>query len=173
MELLLREPAYFKKAKIDMMLETEVINVNWSAKSFTYRTLGNQLKSLHYDYLVLAMGLRSRQLPSSFPGSQLRSVFYVRSLEDASRLVSKNETMLLISVETTDSRRRSSQCSRDEEHCHYRRFVYRLGVLRLAHHRFTGEEKCFSCDERQITDDSFVNFVEHQWNKRISFYLPS
>ena len=142
------------------MLETEVINVNWSAKSFTYRTLGNQLKSLHYDYLVLAMGLRSRQLPSSFPGSQLRSIFYVRSLEDASRLVSKRETWNTIRVDPTNSRPRSRHCARDEECGDYRRFVHRPGVLRLANDGFTGEEKCFRGDERQITDVSCVKFED-------------
>jgi NADPH-dependent 2,4-dienoyl-CoA reductase/sulfur reductase-like enzyme len=101
------------------MLETEVINVNWSAKSFTYRTLGNQLKSLPYDYLVLAMGLRPRKLPSSLPGSQLRNIFYVRSLEDASRLASTSATIIKM-LETNVCLRRSSECCRNEKYRDHR-----------------------------------------------------
>jgi NADPH-dependent 2,4-dienoyl-CoA reductase/sulfur reductase-like enzyme len=71
------------------MLDTEVTNINWSSKSLTYQTLGKQLKSEQYDYLVLATGLRPRKLPSSIPGGDLRNVFYLRSMEDANNLVSK------------------------------------------------------------------------------------
>lgn len=165
MDLLLREPSYFKTAKIDMMVGTEVINVNWPAKNFTYRTLGSQLKSLQYDYLVLAMGLKPRKLANSLPGSQLRNIFYVRSLEDASRLVSKNATMMIIR-ETTVSLRRSSHCYRNEKYRHHRRFIHSLGILRLAHDGSTREEKCFSGDESQNTDVSSVS-CEHEPNKRI------
>ena len=166
MDLLLREPSYFKTAKIDMMVGTEVVNVNWPAKSFTYRTLGSQLKSLQYDYLVLAMGLRPRKLANSLPGSQLRNIFYVRSLEDASRLVSKNETTTMRMLQTTVSLRRSSQCSRNEKYRRHRRFVHSLGVLWLAHDGSTHEEECFSGDESQNTDVSSVS-CEHEPNKRI------
>jgi NADPH-dependent 2,4-dienoyl-CoA reductase/sulfur reductase-like enzyme len=47
------------------------------------------MKSEQYDYLVLATGLRSRKLPASIPGGDLRSIFYLRSMEDANNLVSK------------------------------------------------------------------------------------
>lgn len=72
------------------MLDTEVTNINWNAKSLTYHTLGKQMKSEPYDFLVLATGLRSRKLPASVPGSDLRNIFYLRSLEDANNLVSKS-----------------------------------------------------------------------------------
>ncbi|CAF4643994.1 unnamed protein product, partial [Rotaria sp. Silwood1] len=86
-DLLLRDQIYFKNAQIDLLLHTEVTNINWTAKNLTYKTLSNQMKSLAYDYLVLATGLRPRKLPSSLPGYNLRNIFYLRSLEDASNLV--------------------------------------------------------------------------------------
>jgi NADPH-dependent 2,4-dienoyl-CoA reductase/sulfur reductase-like enzyme len=88
-DLLLRDQSYFKKSKIDLLLDTEVTNINWTSKSLTYKTLNNQTQSMQYDYLVLATGLRSRKLPSSIPGGDLRNVYYLRSLEDANNLVSK------------------------------------------------------------------------------------
>ena len=87
-DLLLRDHPYYKKAKIDLMLDTDVTNINWTTKNLTYKTLGKQMKSEQYDYLVLATGLRPRKLPASIPGSDLRSVFYLRSMEDANNLVS-------------------------------------------------------------------------------------
>jgi NADPH-dependent 2,4-dienoyl-CoA reductase/sulfur reductase-like enzyme len=69
-----------------LLLNTEITNINWTSKSLA---LGNQTKSIQYDYLVLATGLRSRELPSSLPGHDLRNIFYLRSLEDATNLVSK------------------------------------------------------------------------------------
>ena len=71
------------------MLDTDVTNINWNAKSLTYKTLSRQMKSEQYDYLVLATGLQSRKLPSSIPGGDLRNIFYLRSMEDANNLVSK------------------------------------------------------------------------------------
>jgi NADPH-dependent 2,4-dienoyl-CoA reductase/sulfur reductase-like enzyme len=47
------------------------------------------MKSIQYDYLVLATGLRPRKLPSSLPGYNLRNILYLRSLDDAINLVSK------------------------------------------------------------------------------------
>jgi len=88
-DLLLRDQTYFKKAKIDLILDTDVTNINWISKNLTYKTIGKQLKSEQYDYLVLATGLRSRKLPSSIPGHDLRNVYYLRSMEDANNLVSK------------------------------------------------------------------------------------
>lgn len=88
-DLLLRDQTYLKKAKIDLMLDTTVTNINWTAKSLTYHTLGKQLKSEQYDFLVLATGLRSRRLPPSIRGGDLRNIFYLRSMEDANNLVSK------------------------------------------------------------------------------------
>ncbi|CAF0718374.1 unnamed protein product [Adineta steineri] len=88
-ELLLRDQPYFKKAKIDLILDTEVTNISWSTKNLTYHTLGKQMKSEQYDYLVLATGLRPRKLPPSIPGGDLRNVFYLRSMEDANNLVNK------------------------------------------------------------------------------------
>lgn len=71
------------------MLDTTVTNINWTSKSLTYHTLGKQMKSEQYDYLVLATGLRSRRLPPSIRGADLRNIFYLRSMEDANNLVSK------------------------------------------------------------------------------------
>jgi NAD(P)H-nitrite reductase large subunit len=88
-DLLIRDQPYYKKSKIDLMLDTEVTNINWDAKNLTYKTLGKQMKSEQYDYLVLATGLRSRRLPPSIPGGDLRNIFYLRSMEDANNLVSK------------------------------------------------------------------------------------
>ncbi len=85
-DLLLRDQSYFKKSKIDLLLDTEVTNINWTSKSLTYKTLNNQTQSMQYDYLVLATGLRPRKLPSTLPGFNLRNIFYLRSLEDASHL---------------------------------------------------------------------------------------
>jgi NADPH-dependent 2,4-dienoyl-CoA reductase/sulfur reductase-like enzyme len=47
------------------------------------------MKSIQYDYLVLAIGLQPRKLPSSLSGYNLRNICYLRSLEDATNLVSK------------------------------------------------------------------------------------
>jgi NADPH-dependent 2,4-dienoyl-CoA reductase/sulfur reductase-like enzyme len=88
-DLVLRDQSYFKTAKIDLLLDTEVTNINWYGKSLMYKRLGNQTISLQYDYLVLATGLRPRKLPSSLLGYNLRNIFYLRSLEDANNLVSK------------------------------------------------------------------------------------
>jgi len=88
-DLLLRDQSYFKKAKIDLLLDTEVTNINWNDKSLTYKILDNQIKSIQYDYLVLATGLRPRKLPSSLPGYNFQNISYLRSLEDATNLVSK------------------------------------------------------------------------------------
>jgi NADPH-dependent 2,4-dienoyl-CoA reductase/sulfur reductase-like enzyme len=88
-DLLLRDHPYYKKAKIDLMLDTDVTTINWTTKNLTYQTLGKQMKSEQYDYLVLATGLRSRKLPASIPGGDLRSIFYLRSMEDANNLVNK------------------------------------------------------------------------------------
>ncbi|CAF1415713.1 unnamed protein product [Adineta ricciae] len=88
-DLLLRDQNHFKKAKIDLILDTEITNINWDAKTLTYHTIGKQMKSEQYDYLVLATGLRSRKLPPSIRGGDLRSIFYVRSMEDANNLVNK------------------------------------------------------------------------------------
>ncbi|CAF0927567.1 unnamed protein product [Rotaria sordida] len=88
-ELLLRDHPYFKKAKIDLMLDTNVTSINWNTKNLSYQTLGKQMKSEQYDYLVLATGLRPRRLPSSIPGGDLRNIFYLRSMEDANNLVNK------------------------------------------------------------------------------------
>lgn len=71
------------------MLDTEVTSVNWESKSLSYHTLGKQMKSEQYDYLVLATGLRSRKLPPSIRGGDLRNIFYLRSMEDANNLVSQ------------------------------------------------------------------------------------
>lgn len=88
-DLLLRDQSYLKKARIDLMLDTTVTNINWEGKNLTYQTLGKQLKSESYDYLVLATGLRSRRLPASIRGGDLRNIYYLRSMEDASNLVNK------------------------------------------------------------------------------------
>ncbi|CAM4856087.1 unnamed protein product [Rotaria socialis] len=88
-DLLLRDHPYFKKAKIDLMLDTSVTNINWTLKNLTYQTLGKQMKSEQYDYLVLATGLRSRKLPANIPGGDLRNIFYLRTMEDANNLVNK------------------------------------------------------------------------------------
>jgi len=88
-DLLLRDQSYFKKAKIDLLINTEVKSINWTAKNLAYKTLDNQIKFIQYDYLVLATGLRPRKLPSSLSGYNLQNIFYLRSLEDASNLVSK------------------------------------------------------------------------------------
>jgi cation diffusion facilitator CzcD-associated flavoprotein CzcO len=88
-DLLLRDHSYLKNAHIDLMLDTDVATVHWTGKNLTYKTMGNQLKSLQYDYLVLATGLQSRRLPPSLLGHDLRNIFYLRSLEDAGQLVSK------------------------------------------------------------------------------------
>ncbi len=85
-DLLLRDQSYYKKAKVDLLLDTEVTNINWTSKSLTYKTLNHQTQSMQYDYLVLATGLRPRKLPSTLPGFNLRNIFYLRSLEDASHL---------------------------------------------------------------------------------------
>jgi NAD(P)H-nitrite reductase large subunit len=85
-DLLLRDQSYYKKAKIDLLLDTEVTNIDWTSKSLTYKTLNNQTQTMQYDYLVLATGLRPRKLPSTLPGFNLRNIFYLRSLEDASHL---------------------------------------------------------------------------------------
>jgi NADPH-dependent 2,4-dienoyl-CoA reductase/sulfur reductase-like enzyme len=87
-ELALRDQAYFRRAKINLMLRTDVVSINYLAKNIAYQTLGQQMKSISYDYLVLAMGLRSRKLPLSLPGNQLRNIFYLRTLEDASHVIS-------------------------------------------------------------------------------------
>jgi NADPH-dependent 2,4-dienoyl-CoA reductase/sulfur reductase-like enzyme len=71
------------------MLDTNVTNINWEGKNLTYQTLGKQLKSEQYDYLVLATGLRSRRLPASIRGGDLRNIYYLRSMEDANNLVSE------------------------------------------------------------------------------------
>jgi len=92
-DLLLRDQSYFKKAKIDLLLDTEVTNINWTGKNLTYQTLGNQMKSIQYNYLVLATGLRPRKLPISLPGHNLRNIFYLRSLEDANNLVNKAKSV--------------------------------------------------------------------------------
>jgi 3-phenylpropionate/trans-cinnamate dioxygenase ferredoxin reductase subunit len=88
-DLLLRDQSYFKKAKIDLLLDTEVTNINWIDKSLTYKILDNQIKSIQYDYLVLATGLRPRKLPSSLPGYNFQNISYLRSIQDANNLVSK------------------------------------------------------------------------------------
>lgn len=88
-DLLLRDQAYFDRAKIDLLLNTEVTNIHWHDKHFIYRTSTNQTQSISYDYLVLATGLRPRRLPSLLPGSNLGNIFNLRSLEDARQLVRK------------------------------------------------------------------------------------
>ena len=85
------------------MLDTDVTTVHWTGKNLTYTTMGNQLKSLQYDYLVLATGLQSRRLPSSLPGHDLRNIFYLRSLEDAGQLVSKRLLGRIGSISVDDS----------------------------------------------------------------------
>jgi len=97
--LLLRDTSYFKKAKIELLLNTTVTNVYCPSQNIAYRTIGDQLRSLQYDYLVLATGLTPRKLPSSLSGSNLRNIFYLRSLEDADRLVSKLELIEKLSDE--------------------------------------------------------------------------
>lgn len=92
-DLILRDQNYLRRAKVDLMLETLVTNINWTGKSLTYQTIGKQLKSEQYDFLVLATGLRSRTLPKSIIGHDLRNIFYLRSMDDASKLVSKSETV--------------------------------------------------------------------------------
>ncbi|CAF0835302.1 unnamed protein product [Didymodactylos carnosus] len=88
-DLLLRDQTYFKKAKLDLNLDTEVKSVNFHAKTVTYQTLGKQLKSEQYDYLVLATGLRPRPLPKNTIGGELRGIHLLRSLEDAHNIVNK------------------------------------------------------------------------------------
>ena len=88
-DILLRDESYFRRAKIDLVLGGDVTNIHWSTKSLSYKTRGNHLKSIQYDYLVLATGLRPRQLPSSLSGHNLRNIFYLRSVDDANNLVSK------------------------------------------------------------------------------------
>lgn len=88
-DLFLRDESYYKKARIDLLVNTQVTEINWHRKSLIYQESRNQQKSLGYDYLVLATGLRPRKLPSSLPGHHLRNIFYVRSLQDAGNLASK------------------------------------------------------------------------------------
>ncbi|CAF1632172.1 unnamed protein product [Adineta ricciae] len=88
-DLLLRDQTYYKKVKIDLLTEAEVTTINWTTKVITYRIIGNQLKSIKYDYLVLATGLRPKKLPSSLLGHDLRNIFYLRSVDDASNLINK------------------------------------------------------------------------------------
>ena len=97
-DLLLRDQTHFKKAKIDLILDTEITNINWNAKTLTYHTIGKQMKSEQYDYLVLATGLRSRKLPPSIRGGDLRSIFYLRSMEDANNLVSKSDVNICLTL---------------------------------------------------------------------------
>ncbi|CAM4754949.1 unnamed protein product [Rotaria magnacalcarata] len=85
-DLFLRDETYFQKAHIDLLLHTEVTNINWSDKSLTYKPLDKRAKSQAYDYLVLATGLRPRKLPTTLPVHNLSNIFYLRSLDDAGYL---------------------------------------------------------------------------------------
>ena len=140
-DLFLRDRSYFNQAKIDLFLETEVTKIHWQDKYFTYRSSTNQPKSISYDYLVLATGLRPRKLPSSLPGSNLRNIFYLRSFEDANHLVSKY--LDAYSNYRSFILYRCSPSTNDEKYCYHWRFVYCIGIMWMVNNRFRGEKKCF------------------------------
>jgi 3-phenylpropionate/trans-cinnamate dioxygenase ferredoxin reductase subunit len=73
--LTFREPSYFEKQQIALLLNAKVIRIGRSERK-VYLQDG---RSIPYDYLILAVGARNRPLP--IKGAE--QAFYLRSLDEA------------------------------------------------------------------------------------------
>lgn len=78
--LALRPAAFYPDAGIELRLSTTVTALDRAAKIVA---LGSG-ETLHYDYLILALGARARRLP--LPGMELDNVLELRTVADADRL---------------------------------------------------------------------------------------
>jgi 3-phenylpropionate/trans-cinnamate dioxygenase ferredoxin reductase component len=71
----LRTLAYYQKQRIDLILDERALEINSGAKMVHLAGGG----SVPYEYLILAVGARNRQLPA--PGAE--NVLYLRLLDEA------------------------------------------------------------------------------------------
>lgn len=76
--LVLRDEAFFKQKKIDLMLETRVHAIDRHARQLSIN--GNNT-TLAFDKLFIGTGSHARRL--TVPGSELDGVCYLRSIRDA------------------------------------------------------------------------------------------
>ena len=84
-DLQLRKDDFFESAKIESRLSAEVTALNTESKTVSLNG-GNE--SIAYKYLVLATGGSPRQM--NVPGSNLDNILYLRSPNDANRIVSES-----------------------------------------------------------------------------------
>ena len=92
-KLCLQPENFYEKYQIDLRLNTSVSEIDPEEKLVKLYH-GDML---HYDYLVLAMGTRPRQLP--LPGLELDGVMSLRTLQDARKLrdsLSKVKNVVII-----------------------------------------------------------------------------
>ncbi len=75
----IRPSKYFADKKIGLQTGKKVVSVNPGGQSIT--TCSGDI--IPYQHLVLATGTRNRKL--DIPGSTARSLFYLRTIEDAKR----------------------------------------------------------------------------------------
>lgn len=82
-----RTPVFFEKAKgFRVQTRTEAVHIDSKRKKVRVRHLdGGSEEDLAYDKLVIATGGRPVEPP--IPGMDLKNIWYVRELEDASSLV--------------------------------------------------------------------------------------
>lgn len=78
--LILRGPAYYSEKGIDLRLGEAVTEIDCA----TQRAELASGASLAYDHLILATGAVAR--PAAFPGADLKGVFALRDIDDATRL---------------------------------------------------------------------------------------
>ncbi len=79
-QLLIRQPAVYKKAKIRFLLGLRVEGLDTENKQITLED-GEHTR---YDKLILAVGARVRKLP--IPGSDKSGVFYLRDISDVQQI---------------------------------------------------------------------------------------
>ena len=84
-DLQLRKDEFFESSKIESLLGAEVTTVDTKARTITMTSSNERID---YKYLVLASGGSPRQM--NVPGSNLDNVLYLRSPEDANRIVGES-----------------------------------------------------------------------------------
>ncbi len=95
-DILLFNENFYKYNKIDLRLNSTVIDINKEKKEIKYQS-NNKTNKLNYDYLVLATGL-TPQVPKSLKLENC-NYHHLKTLDDAKKIkrsVKKNENALII-----------------------------------------------------------------------------
>ncbi len=96
-QLLIRPSAFYEKHAIQCRRGVNVDRIFNDSKTLALTNEQGESETLQYDYLALCTGSRARRIP--LPGSELRGVYYLRTLDDVKSLqvsVSPNKNAVII-----------------------------------------------------------------------------